>query len=113
MSVIVRTRTRPEPELGCAATRRRQLEQAGLGPLDWIGPTWLGVIGDLTPEALVFTVDCLARDRSLARAIGHLPPGRERMCAQLHAFRAALDAYAMKTGLPVGANLRFIDAACP
>ncbi len=99
-------------DLGRAGSAMRTLEHAGLGPMDWMGPVWIGVMGDLEPEALDFVAARLRQDTRLHRKLRTCRTPGALQRAQKEALRCCLAAYSAVTNTEGSAIRRFVEHEC-
>ena len=98
-------------DLDRAISAIRLLEGSGLGQLDWVGPVWIGVMGDMDWKSLDFLATRIRQDTRLRRRIRKCRNSGERQRLQIHAIRIGLAEFESSTGQQSGVTADFL-ATC-
>ena len=89
---------RREDYLHRARMTLRVLSRSGLGELSWVGPTWIGVLGEVDRRALGFLSARIRQDSRLRHDLRQCRSGDHLRLLQETAIRHALEEYASVTG---------------
>jgi hypothetical protein len=76
----------------------QQMEDAGLGPLRWLGTTWFEAMADLNSEVASFVADRVKEDVKTQHKILHCKNATEMREVQLDFLEKAYAQYTAETG---------------
>ena len=83
----------------------RQFEDAGLGPMRWIGTQWLEAMADMNSEVVSFVADRIREDVKTQHALLHCKSAEEAQRIQLDFLEKAYEQYTVETGKLVKMSL--------
>lgn len=95
-------------DLDRAVSAERILMHSGLGPMDWLEPVWLNVLGEIDRGALDFVAARVRQDKRLQRHVKACSTSRERRLVQMSAILEGLEDYVLLSGRRTGVCLDFI-----
>ena len=74
------------------------LEDAGLGPLRWMGAAWFEAAAKMNREVLHFVADRIKEDAKTQHSLLHCKSAKELQEAQLAFLKTAHEQYTIETG---------------
>lgn len=83
----------------------KQMEDAGLGPLRWMGTRWMEAMADLNSEVVSFVADRVREDVKTQHKLLHCKNATELREAQLDFLQKAYTEYTAETGKLVKMSL--------
>ncbi len=76
----------------------QQFEDAGLGPMRWMGTSWLEAMADLNSEVVSFLADRIREDVKTQHELLHCKSAEELQKAQFAFLEKAHQQYTAETG---------------
>lgn len=92
------TKTPTEAVFAVGEAAMRQMEDAGLGPLHWMGTAWCEAAADMQSELATFIADRIKEDVKTQHALLHCKSAEELQQAQLAFLERAYVQYTTETG---------------
>ena len=89
----------------------QQIEEAGLGPLRWLGTTWFETIADLNSEVVSFIADRVKEDVKTQHRILHCKNAMEMREVQLDFLEKAYAQYIAETGKLINMSMDMLPGA--
>jgi hypothetical protein len=89
----------------------KQFEDAGLGPMRWMGTAWLDAIADMNSELVTFVADRIQEDVKTQHALLHCKSAEDLQKAQLAFLEKAYQQYTDETGKLVKMGLDMLPNA--
>ena len=89
----------------------QQLEDAGLGPLRWMGTAWFDAVADINNEVVSFVADRIKEDVKTQHEMLHCKSPEELQKAQLAFLEKAYKQYTAETGKLVKMGLDMMPKA--
>ncbi|MCO4846750.1 MAG: phasin family protein [Yoonia sp.] len=86
------------------------LEDAGLGPLRWLGAAWFETATKMNNEVLRFVADRIKEDVKTQHALLHCKNAKDLQDAQLAFLKTAHDQYTIETGKIVNLGMEMIPS---
>lgn len=84
------------------------LEDAGLGPLRWMGAAWFEAAAKMNSEVLHFVADRIKEDVKTQHALLHCKTTKDLQEAQLAFLKDAHDQYTVETGKLVNLGMEMM-----
>ena len=88
-----------------------QMEEAGLGPLRWMGTHWIEAMADLNSEVVSFVADRIKEDVKTQHKILHCKTATEVREAQLAFLEKAYTQYTAETGKLIKMSMEMMPSA--
>lgn len=79
-------------------TTMKFLEDAGLGPMSWMGTAWLETMADMNSEVISFLADRIKEDVQTQHKLLHCTRPEDAQKAQLEFLEKAYVQYTVETG---------------
>ncbi len=89
----------------------QQFEEAGLGPLRWMGTAWLEAMADMNSEVVNFVAERIREDAKTQHELLHCKSAEELQKAQVAFFEKAYQQYTAETGKLVKMSLDMLPTA--
>lgn len=89
----------------------QQFEDAGLGPLRWMGTAWFEAMADMNSEVVNFVADRIKEDVKTQHELLHCKSAEELQKAQLTFLDKAYKQYTDETGKLVKMSLDLMPTA--
>ncbi|WP_296431655.1 phasin family protein [Yoonia sp.] len=83
---------------GASEAVMRQLDDAGLGSLRWMGTAWFEAVADMNSEVVSFVADRIKEDVKTQHALLHCSDAEELQKAQFDFIEKAFEQYTAETG---------------
>lgn len=89
----------------------QQFEDAGLGPMRWMGTTWFEAMADLNSEVVSFVAERIKEDVKTQHTLLHCKSAEELHKAQVAFLEKAYQQYTDETGKLVKMSLNMFPTA--
>ncbi len=89
----------------------QQFEDAGLGPMRWMGTAWFEAMADMNSELVAFVADRIKEDVKTQHELLHCKSAEELRKAQLAFIEKAHKQYTEETGKIVKMGLDMLPTA--
>ena len=89
----------------------QQMEDAGLGPLRWLGTTWFEAMADLNSEVVSFVADRVKEDVKTQHKIMHCKNATDMREVQLDFLEKAYAQYTAETGKLIKMSMDMLPGA--
>jgi hypothetical protein len=89
----------------------QQFEDAGLGPLRWMGTAWFEAMADMNSELVTFVSDRIKEDVKTQHKLLHCKSAEELQKAQVAFLEKAYQQYTDETGKLVKMGLDMLPSA--
>ncbi len=89
----------------------QQIEDAGLGPLRWMGTNWIEAFADLNAEVVSFVADRVREDVQTQHKILHCKTADELQQTQVEFLEKAYSQYTAETGKLIRMSMDMLPGA--
>lgn len=89
----------------------KQFEDAGLGPMNWIGTNWFETMADMNSEVMSFIAQRISEDVKTQHELLHCKSAEELQKAQLAFLEKAQQQYMDETGKLVKMGLELLPSS--
>ena len=90
-----------------------QMEEAGLGPLRWMGTHWIEALADMNSEVVNFVAERVREDVKTQHKLLHCKTATELREAQLDFLQKAYAEYTAETGKLIKMSLDMLPTGGP